>query len=155
MFPFCFFSHRRIFPYYSFIIKYIDIFISFFSALNSFSYYLVCTHSPFFLPYYLTSLHTLTRMSDCRPDLGRWLDVLTAYTQKSLLQVIIAPSLSPHFADQSRQRILTVKILQLLCSRRHCPPNIAKQIHCFNWLTRRRAAVSRQPPSLRVTDWLS
>jgi hypothetical protein len=55
----------------------------------------------------------------------------------------------------SRCRILTMEILQLLCSRRYFPVNIPQLNPCSNWPTRRLAAISHQPPTLLVTDWLT
>jgi hypothetical protein len=48
-----------------------------------------------------------------------------------------------------------VEILQLPRSRRWPLANTPRLNSCFNWITRRLAAISHQPPRLRFTDWLT
>jgi hypothetical protein len=104
-------------------------------------------------------------MGDCRQGLDWGLDLLTTSVQVIITLSLISKlyrSLQHTLSHLSLlslvvfwQRILTVEILQLLCSRRYCPANIPQMHCCSSWLTPGLAAISHQPPSLLFTDWLN
>jgi hypothetical protein len=93
-----------------------------------------------------------------------WVDLLTIYKHNSKLQAITTLSListlykSPAHAKSSQssldiswQRILTMKILQLLCSRYYCPASIPQPNCQQNY-----SAISAQPPVQSSTlNWLN
>jgi hypothetical protein len=117
-FRFLYFRIHRIFPYYSSVIKYIDIFINFF--LPSIHFHIIWFPFillSFFLPYFLTSLHTFTCMSDYRRGFDWWLDLLITYAHNSLLQVIIAPSLISALYRSLEHTLSLLSLLSLVVSR--------------------------------------